>query len=592
MAVKSKELRHWQQMIGHGLKAREIQAQSKLWPRWDKYYASAHPGYEPSGPGGGFGLYANFMFAMIRGMVPRVYFRNPRMIVTSTMPGREGHARIVEHLCNWMIREMGVKQIIKRSILHAALYGTGVIKHGYDSEYAFREIDQIGDIDLPSSITRSSDATLTQLDDKLDRIEYDERIQPGRPWIKSVWPENIIFDPTATDPKEISWIMHRFRRRLKDVKTSAYYDNTSSLKANMTAPVAEDSFDFTSGDAQPSEGGSRGEPQEEEWVELFEVSDYKSGKVYVLSRDHDSFLRNEDDALQVEGLPYHFTIFNEQPQYAWGISDAFILMPQQMELNDIRNMQQQYRKFNRIIGVIDPGAFDPTEEEKLFSENPVAFLKGKSDGEIRDLSKAINFVTKQIPADMAFWGREVINDMQTIYGMGQNQLGQYDKSTRRTATEAGIVAQGSAIRADERRDAIADTLVSIMRKSIQMIFKFWSEPRVAQVIGPEALRFWVKYTGPELRGEYSYRIEPDDTAPMTAAQRRQEAMALFEIARTLPPEMINHPAVLKHLIDQFDSLDSAAVVAQQQAPNPKVQNLQDFNEILRTAPPEAPNAQV
>ena len=63
-------------------------------------------------------LPVNLVFSILRSIVPQVYFRNPAVSIAPMLPGLEYelHARLVEDIDNWMLRELPIKYEIKKMI--------------------------------------------------------------------------------------------------------------------------------------------------------------------------------------------------------------------------------------------------------------------------------------------------------------------------------------------------------------------------------------------------------------------------------------------------------------------------------------------
>ncbi len=77
---------------------------------------------------------------MKRGMVPNVYFRNPHMTVSSRgKPGIDIQAKVVEAIDNWLIQEMGIKQIYKTMVQDCYYTDRGIAKIGYDGAWANKQ---------------------------------------------------------------------------------------------------------------------------------------------------------------------------------------------------------------------------------------------------------------------------------------------------------------------------------------------------------------------------------------------------------------------------------------------------------------------
>ena len=94
-----------------------------------------------------------------------------------------------------------------------------------------------------------------------------------------------------------------------------------------------------------------------------------------------------------------------------------------------------------------------------------------------------------------------MEDVRETVGFSRNQFGNFSSgSGDTTATEASIVQQASEIRVDERRDMVADMIVEVMETIHQIIFKFWGEEPVVDIVGPGGAPIWIRVS-PSLLNE-------------------------------------------------------------------------------------------
>ncbi|GAH18023.1 unnamed protein product, partial [marine sediment metagenome] len=129
------------------------------------------------------------IFAILRSMLPRIYFTNPQVVVTNEVPGYYLQSKIVQKIDNKMIRKTKLKQTLKELILDAGLCGTVPLLTGFDTEYGydprFKETvtdDEGREVEIGG--------TLLQFDEKTgDRLEYNQNIIPGKPWADKIRPE-------------------------------------------------------------------------------------------------------------------------------------------------------------------------------------------------------------------------------------------------------------------------------------------------------------------------------------------------------------------------------------------------------------------
>ena len=444
----------------------------------------------------------NRIFSFGRALIPAVYFRSPRVSVTATRPELTFHAKVVEEVDNYLIHETNLKKTLKTAALHAYLCGVGPIKLGYDSEFGY----------MPEQIVGEDGATATQVGQKESRaIEYHSNVRPGLPWALPDLPENIIVPFGYKDPESLPWIVHRIFRPLEDVKQDQKYRNTKDLQGTRILELTEAHKRSPFIDSESVK-----------YAELLEIRDVSTGTIHVICED--KLLLSAPDALQISALPWEFVIFNEDPEFFGGIPDVVMIEPQQIELNEIRTQASRHRKIALLKFLYLKGAIKEDELSKFFSGEVGPGIEVEAEV----LQNAITTLQPHVPHDLAMEALQVKNDMRESIGFSENQAGAFSPYHNKTATETMEVAGAFQERISERKDIMADVLTGIVRKWNKFIFSFWTGERVAQIAGPDGAPMWVKYTGEQLRGEYSLKIDPDTGFPASKALRQQAADLLLK----------------------------------------------------------------
>ena len=488
----------WISRINAGLDFRKKYSSEKKWSTYRKYYR----GQWADGL-----LPVNRIFSYGRSLIPRVYFRSPRVTVTPTRPELAWHARVVEELDNMLIQQMMLKATLKKASLIGYLCSVGPIKLGYDSEFGFSQAQIIG--------SEGYTATQESKTEEGERIEYHENVIPGMPWALPVQPEDVVVPWGSVDAASLPWIAHRIYRPLSDVKQDQKYKNTSELTGSRS-PDTNRRFASTK-----KAGPGKTEP----YAELWEVRDYKSRSIFTICEN--TLILSDQDDLQIaaRGLPWEFIIFNEDPEYFWGIGDCEILEPQQLELNEVRTQESQHRRIALLKFLYKKGALS-AEQLDHFLSGQVGPAVEINEAEI--LSNAITVLQPHIPPDLAAEAQRCLNDMQESIGFGPNQGAAYKGGTPPTAQEAGLVNQSFETRIDERQDILSDVLVRIIKKWNQYIFNFWTEEKIIQITSPQGTPFWVQYTGDQIKGDYFLQVDAESGMPISRMLRFQSANQLFK----------------------------------------------------------------
>lgn len=488
----------WMEQIKAGESYRKHAAYEASWNKWRAFYrGSWRADVMP----------VNLFFSLLRSTVPRVYFRNPTVSITPGKPGLlfMAFAQILERTDNKLIRQMKLKNHMKRCIQDAFLFGTGALKVGFGGVFtpspSFNlDFDNFG---------RDKQGHLT---------EFLNTTAPNMPWVSRLPPGNLVTPPGLMSFDETPWLAHEIIRPLDDVRRDPRLKGADSIKT------------FVSEDPQTDFGIRR----RRKMVRLYEIRDWRTHQVFVIAPDKGDtkILFSGFDEFQIVGMPILPLIFNEDDEYAWGLPDSRILEPYQLEANEIRTQMMKHRRVSIAKILARRGSIREDEAAKLVSEDvlPVIFTEG-------DPRTAIDkIVAGGIPQDLILAGRELMQDMREAVGFGRNQFGEFNsRSADTTATEARIVQAASDIRVDERRDAVADLLITTMEHVNTVIFNHWTQEDVVDVVGPGGVPVWVQFQGKLLReGHYHVKIDPDSSLPETRELREARAIQLYDILKQNP----------------------------------------------------------
>jgi hypothetical protein len=496
----------WFGEIRKGVAYRKKSAYQAKWDRWEKYYRGEwESGIMP----------VNLFFKMIRTMVPRVYFRDPTVSITQTKPGdvEAVLAQLLERIDNKLIRHMKLKAQMKLAIQDSFLYGTGVLKLGFGAQYT----PTPGDI--------STSAPEKEVRGTVYRSEWNSLVEPNMPWVMRVHPKHFIISPHATSMDEARWVAHEILMPLNELKADSRFKHTADLATSKQLSSVLD-------------------PGADGMIQLLEVRDKKTGKVFVLAPNYTQrvLLMDDDKFLQTTGrFPYYPIVFNIPSENFWGIPDAQIMDPQQREANEIRTQIMKHRRMSLIKLMALEDGISQDEIEKLTNEQVAPVVRVKAMNAVEPMA-----VVAQMPAGLLQADQMVGQEVQEILGLGTNQFGEYAPgSADRSATEAQIVNQATQIRMDERRDLVADTLTDIIGGVHVVIFQFWTQEQVVSIAGDEGAPIWVAVRPEMLKnGEYDVNVDPDSGLPNTVQMRTAKAMQLY-------PLLMQNPFTDKYKVTQY-----------------------------------------
>lgn len=511
----------WIEEISRGAEFRKKHAYQDRWRKWYDYYrCNFNPKIMP----------VNVFFSMLRATVPRVYFRNPAVSVTPGQPGfvNMAFAQCVNRLDNTLISDMRIKQHMKLVVQDTFLKGTGFLKTG------------LGSVKHP-------DIGESPIEDR-ERFEYSEHIRSNHPWARRTCASNVVV-PCGTPVgslEDVRWVAVSTLMAKDDLKRDPRFKNIKDYGEYL--PTYHVSEDYTQGMTQ-----------------IWEVYDMKYNVFLLLAPTNQPGKGEvvdwgESDICAVR-KPLYELIFNPDGEHFWGIPDAKQLEPHQLEINETNTQIMKHRRLSILKGLIKKGLMDDIEMEKLTSEDVMAFAQ--MDGNVNTDVKVMQ--VGGIPQEIIQAKTLIMQDIRDTVGFSRNQLGEFQSRRGDTsATEAAIVQQGSEIRVDERRDAVADMMQEVIVEQNRLIMSTWSDEDVFEVVGPGGVQVWVKVRPTLLsQGKYKLKVDPDSGAYKTRREREQRAMEVYGILKTNP--IIDPFKLTQYLLTELEGVE--------------------FDDLMRVIPP-------
>lgn len=494
----------WLKQIEYGLEYRRKFGLEDKWGEFEAIYYNVHESMMNDGP--------NIFLSQGDAMLSTLTVPDARVKVRPVKPEEVDKAPLVETLDNILLRELDLASEVDTAALHAFLFGRGFIKLGYDSEWGYDPgLDLGGQLQLG--------ATLTQLNRKgTRRIEYDSTIAPGSPWMRSALPHDIVVPWGVKDLESTPWIAHRIVRPLDDLRQDPKYSIPRALQPQLSMEDFVQSYRS----AQAGKLRQRTNTCEAEYVELYEIHDRATGRIMVVTWDTEKFLRNENNALQLENrLPFTTVAFTPRTRAFWTTPDAYYLYHIQNELSDTAVQRTKQRRISTVKFLHDEGMIDDEELNKILSPDVGVSAKIQSGG---DITKAIIPVTWAPNQQLAQEEELLRANAREQIGFSRNQLGEF-AGGRKTATEVGAVDKASQLRMSRRGLQIKRLYEDTIRTMNNVIFTYWTLPRYVSVIGEEYTQQWMQINGPAIRGRFSYEIEFVEEGDL--AQRKLAALQLY-----------------------------------------------------------------
>lgn len=527
---------NWQERVFEGQRYQQDICRGAEWPRFRDFYR------------GDFGddlYFYNLYYTLIHTLRPSIYFRDPHVTVTPWKrfspdpdPMRNITARVLESMDNLLLRQLRVKDLVRQLIFDAFLCGRAIVKYGFSSEFY-----------TPKPGT-DENPQLSK-NERL-RTEFSETVQNGMPWVKRVGPEFFIVPYGTTQLKTSPWAAHLILRPTEDVRNSVYY-NTKDLEINSTHLALLQ--DYVSEYRNVVSG--------EEWTELHEIHDQRTGEVSVYIPGYgqgeglDRWVRKpEKDVIAdlLGQLPFDTLSFTEDPDYFWGTSDAIQIEPQQREINITREQTIRHREIALLKLLVKKGALEKEELAKLISGDvgPCIEVNG-------DVREAVTSLQPHIPPDLGNWPEFIRGDSREVVGVSRQHAGGVMPG-RRTKFEMEMVEEGFGVRIGEKRDLVASLIERMMISINKITSHFWDAEEIVPVVGLDAAIYWIRYKNSDIKGEFEVRVDAESLSAASTMQRRQEALQL--IANLGQHPNVNVDQLMSELLSTYDWLELSNILPQ------------------------------
>jgi hypothetical protein len=535
----------WQVEIDNGLKFREKFGREDSWRQLENDYLNDIDSNTALG--------SNLIFSMGDTLLSSLNVPDPEVSLTATHPAGVDRMPAVESWDNYLIKRLNLKLEALKSTLHAYLYSRAIWKLGYDSEFGYDPFYDTGIATNPSGMT------LTQFNKKGNRIEFG-RVSPGMAWCRAVSPHDVVVPWGTEDIDTAPWIAYRFIRLNSSLKSDPKYKNTTRLEPQISMESYVQSY-MNSGVAKRKFREHKSFATFEEntrvmYNECWEICDRSDNTIKVVCFDHDKFLRDDVDAVQIVcGMPYVSGTFVRHPRFFWSTPLAHYLGRLQKKEYDIELQAEKQRRINNLKFMVKKGFIKTDKLNRLISADVGAVVEADGVGEVRD--SVVPF-PQGSNLEFELQSRANREDAREAIGMSRNQAGQFDMSSRRTATETNVVQMGASRRESLRGSVVSGLYLQAMPKLNQITFAFNKRPMYAMIDTD-----WVKFTGDEITGDYLYDLSLSTKRNLSRAERKVEAMMTAMQFMQMPGANLGQ--IYEYLVDAVNDPSFERLIPRPQA---------------------------
>jgi hypothetical protein len=483
----------------------------------------------------------NMAFSTVNVIAPSVAVNNPKIAVNATKTDSAPQAIITEAVVNYWWRHYGVKNEFRRSVKDFLICGHGWLKCGwrYVKE---EEPDPLSDDDISDPEGDPSTPTVV--------------VSKDCPFVERVSVHDVFVDPDATALSDAGWIAQRVRRPINEVKSDKRYSGAARRDVTATS-WHKDVDEADQKKVYDTDAG---------YVEVWEFYDNRRKTISVFANGGEHFLVAPQPMPYAFGHPFVMMRNYDVPDFFYPMGDLEAIEPLQSELNQTRTQMFNHRKkFSRKY-LYKANAFGPDGRKALESDQDNALVPVEAEEALNNV--VVPFPTQITPPEFYNQSQMIQGDMETVSGVSEYMRGQMP-DIRRTATEAGIIADASNARAADKLATIEAAISEVARRLVQLAQQFLDGEHVVRVVGEEGQPAWVKFDKEYIAGEFDYEVEGGSTAPNNESFRRQSALQLVDaMAPFMNVGVVNMPALAAHVLQFGFGIKTPTQFIQEAPPPP------------------------
>jgi hypothetical protein len=488
-------------------------------------------------------LEVNISHATLQTAIPKVLLQNPKLVGRPKRRGSERSAKIVEKVDNYYIDELRMVPEWRKCVADAQVYGIGVLKVGYippDQTYPEVQEDADTDADQAAREIERLEAEVSSLDAEGATQASQAEADPEAlidPWKKRdyfftqrVSPRSFLWDPMATDLREMRWVAHEYvmpvdsvhkERRFKERARNKVRGDKRFRESETRGGLRVQSAIHTSIDAPPHLSSETSD--DAEFATLIEIWDWEQQKLITVAENGPEILQEVDWPYPIEGFPFSILRYNITPDEFVPLSDLIAAAPQAQELSYLRRKRSLHlRRFNRKYAV------DPLQGE---DDQAMDELSAGVDGGIVRISPNMVAPISDAPTSPDYDRHEnaIRQDYREITAQSELERGT-SLGSGGTATEAALLDANARLRSNYHRALTEEFIEDSFRILNALLRSFLDGGVVIEITGDEeAEDGWLEIRNQDIQGEFDVEVVAGSTLPITQESRKRSLLELFQI---------------------------------------------------------------
>ena len=446
--------------------------------RWTKNIKALAGDFDSANEIGPDAVDVHMMRSSAKTALPPLWITEPRIMVKPTVETVHGKDNVLraentEIELNYWLLELEVRRTTKKCVIDAYATNHGYAYLGYTKDKTDLEVDGEVQENVPT-------------------------IRHRQPFIKRVSPKQIIVPPGYGELEEHPWVDIIFLKPFSHVRKK-YPKTTEDLKPTIKYSDAAEQDDTASFSEYL-------EDPESQLVEVHNVWDKETKKVYIFATDEDQYLEEPQAwPVEVEGFPLAELQFEYIPDEYHGTPPMSFSLTQNKELNITRSAMAKRRKQTKAVIFVATEIADSVKDQYARAEDGTIIPIDTGD---KTMAQVLQ-VMPGIPADQGDLQYDAVikSDIQLSDGIGAEQRGGGDPNVD-SATASQNIEKHTQVRGSDRGDLVRTFYLTIARK-LWMILKQFPEQEVKRmIVGPRrGQQREVSYSLRDLRGEFGFDMD-------------------------------------------------------------------------------------
>ncbi len=547
---KAEKLKTYKQRLARTRRWRSDQGYDDTWRRMIDLYRGKH---WPKGSMNNQDLIVvNMAFSLINVVAPSVSVNHPKVLVRANSPENEDRAAFVEAVTNHLWRHHDFRTPFRRAVKDFLIIGHGWLKVGW----AFKEVEvslseterlemaerQMMEADMFAAEAPELAADLPSDEDIAAMIPTtDMAVVEDQPFVERISPFDIFVDPEATCMDDASWMAQRIIRPLSDVQDDKRYKPSTR---KTVAPDAGSNGVYS--DAPPQREEANDYTMTEELCTVWEYYDIKNNTLCVFAQNSDGYLVDPMPMPYASGVPFVMLRNYDVPDQFMPMGDLESIESMQLELDKTRTQLMNDRKRYARKYLYFERSFDGAGREALESEDDGRMVP------VVDENRPLQDVVQPMPQvpvspEIYSYSNIISSDINQVSGVSEYAQGGLPE-TRRTATEASIIADAQNARAADKLAIVEIAISHVARRVVQLLQQFMTGEQMARMTKADGADLWIPYSREDITGEYDFTVEAGSTQPMNDTVRKQQAISLLNAVAPLVGQVIDPQQLARHVL--------------------------------------------